>query len=177
MLSHSWLKECVRMFGVADNITSVLFNSMKEWKTELTSGGEVLGEVRIKRGIFQGDSLSPLLFVMVLIPLTMVLKSTGLGYRFSKDSLSLNHLLFMDDLKLYAKTERELNSLVHTVRVISDDIGMVFGLDKCKTVCMRKGRIVDSNGIKMPNGEEMKQIEDTGYKYLGMFQDEGIKTF
>ena len=42
---------------------------MKTWKTELTSGNEVLGEVEIKRGIFQGDTLSPLLFVLAMIPL------------------------------------------------------------------------------------------------------------
>ena len=33
---------------------------MKPWKLELTASGEKLGEVDIRRGIFQGDSLSPL---------------------------------------------------------------------------------------------------------------------
>ena len=37
----------------------------------------------------------------------------------------------MDDLKLHAKIERELDSLIQTVRIFSDDAGMVFGLDKC----------------------------------------------
>ena len=36
---------------------------------ELTCGSETLGEVPIKRGIFQEDALSPVLFVMALIPL------------------------------------------------------------------------------------------------------------
>ena len=38
---------------------------MANWKTVLTSGGTDLGQVDIRRGIFQGDSLSPLLFVLI----------------------------------------------------------------------------------------------------------------
>ena len=30
---------------------------MKSWKVELTYGNDVLGEMKIERGIFQGDSL------------------------------------------------------------------------------------------------------------------------
>ena len=36
----------------------------------------------------------------------------------------INHLLFIDDLKLYGKNDRETESLLHTVRVFSKDIGM-----------------------------------------------------
>ena len=58
------------MLGVAGNVRGLLERSMGKWSTELTAGGEVLGTVDIKRGIFQGDSL----FVMVMIPLSMILK-------------------------------------------------------------------------------------------------------
>ena len=37
----------------------------------------------------------------------------------------------MDDLKLFAKNEKEIESLVQTVKIVSDDIGVKFGLDKC----------------------------------------------
>ena len=47
-----------------------------------------------------------------------------------KDGGRINHLLFMDDLKLFAKNEKEIDSLVQTVRIFSDDIGMKFGLEK-----------------------------------------------
>ena len=50
---------------------------MKKWKTNLTVGGKNLGGVKIKRGIFQGDSLSPLLFIIALIPLSMILKKVS----------------------------------------------------------------------------------------------------
>ena len=40
----------------------------------LCSGNSELGEVEIKRGIFQGDSLFPLVFVLALIPLSLILR-------------------------------------------------------------------------------------------------------
>ena len=80
----------------------------------------------IIRGIFQGDSLSPLLFIISLIPLTMILNKMKHGYQFSTDGQRINHLLYMDDLKLYSRAEKELNSLVETVRIFSKDINMAF---------------------------------------------------
>ena len=44
------------------------------WKTELISAHIKLGEMNFNRDIFQGDSLSPLLFVLSLIPLAPVLE-------------------------------------------------------------------------------------------------------
>ena len=88
---------------------------------ELTCGKEVPGEVKIERGIFQGDS-SPLLFVVILIPLTHILRKAKPGYEFTNSEEKINHLLFMDDLKLYSKSDKTLDFLIQTVRIFSNDI-------------------------------------------------------
>ena len=92
---------------------------MRNWKRVLTSNGDTLGEVSIQRGKFQGDSLSPLLFIIILMLLSMTLNKTNYGYLLSIET-PINHLLFIDDLKFYDKTEHELQSLVHTVQTISN---------------------------------------------------------
>ena len=85
---------------------------MKTWRTNLTANNECLGKVNIRRGIFQGDYLSPLLFVLALFPLLMILRKVSSGYEMTKDGCRINHLLFMDDLKLFANNEKEIDSLV-----------------------------------------------------------------
>ena len=104
MVSHRWLIEAMKMVEIADNIANLFENSKETWRTELIAYNESLGEVDIKRGIFQGDSFSPLLFVVVLIPLSIILSETDLGYVTSRNQ-KLNHLFFMDNLKLYANSE------------------------------------------------------------------------
>lgn len=85
MVPHSWILKCLEMVGAAKNIISIISNSMVNWKTVLTSGGTVLGQVDIRRGIFQGDSLSPLLFIVIMLPLTLVLRKMRAEYRLAKD--------------------------------------------------------------------------------------------
>ncbi len=151
--------------------------SMEKWKTVLTANGEVLGEVNLKRGIFQGDSLSPLLFVMIMIPLSILLREEDKrGYSFGESGKTVNHLLFMDDLKLYAKSEDDLDALVNLVETYSKDICMEFGMDKCAVVHMKKGKRVRSEGIVLPSGQVMNDVDENGYKYLGVLQADQVKS-
>ena len=79
MVPNSWLIKCLELFGVADNIRALINSSISTWKTELAAEEKVLGEVNIKRGIFQGGCVSPLLFIVVLISLTLVLRKMKAG--------------------------------------------------------------------------------------------------
>merc|ERR1712015_64093 len=76
----------------------------------------------------------------------------------------------MDDLKLYAESEEELDSLIQTVRIISNDIGMEFGLEKCAILILKGGKIHRTDGIELPDGRMMKEVDLVGYKYLGILQ-------
>ena len=100
MVLHSWIIECLDLFQVAENIKTLLVNSMEEWKVMLCSGNSVLGEAEIKRGIFQGCSLSLLVFFLALTPLSLILSKVKATYGFSESKEKINHFLFMDELKL-----------------------------------------------------------------------------
>ena len=113
------------------------------------SEGELhIPDVQIKRGFFQGDSLSPLLVCLTIDHLSKLLKEEKIGYNIGKirgDGAMkqiISHLLFMDDLKLYADSDENLNKLVQIVHKFSKDIRMDFGLDKCAkcTRTIRKGK-------------------------------------
>ena len=82
----------------------------------------------------------------------MILRKVNAGYEMIKDRCRINHLLYMDDLKLFAKNEKDIDSLVQTVRIFSDDIGMKFGLEKCAAMTLKRGKRVHSDGIALPDG-------------------------
>ena len=79
-------------------------------------GGLEIGPIKIKRGIFHGDSVSPLLFTMSLNPLSQELQKTGYGYQLDEQT-SINHLFYVDDLKLYGTSDNQLSGLINTVKM------------------------------------------------------------
>jgi hypothetical protein len=94
-----------------------------------------------------------------------------------KNKSKINHLLYMDDLKVYVKNNMELESLMNTVRIFSSDIGMEFGLQKCAILVMKRGKIEEGTGdMIMPDGGEIKAMdEDSDYRYLGVLECETIR--
>ena len=115
--------------------------------------------------------MSHLVFVLALIPLSSILRKTTAAYEFSESKRKINHLLSMDDLKLYGRSEKGLDSLARTVRVFSEDIGMEFGIGKCAMLVMEKGKIEKSVGIELPDGKVIKSLQEgESYKYLGILE-------
>ena len=167
MIPHSWLIECLEIYGAEENTIIFLKNTMPNWMTILTSTGTRLAEVNIK-GIFQGDSLSPLLFLIPMILLTRVLERMEVRYQLQRGGSRIKHLLFMDDIKLFRRGTKEIDTLVQTVRIVSGNIRMDFGIEKCTLVNIQRGKVTRTEGIQMPDGNSIKDIDETGYKSLGI---------
>ena len=122
------------------------------------------------------DSLSPLLFVIAMIPLTFILKQATPGYVF-KNKTMINHLLYMDDLKFFGKTKRDMESLRNTVRLFSEDIEMQFAIDKGAITVLKRGKLDSSNNdIIFENQNTIRALDEKNcYKYLGILEVDNIK--
>lgn len=170
---HSWIIETLKMHKINDKIIELIRTSMGNWNTTLKINNKTVHETDIRRGIFQGDSMSPLLFCLALNPLSYLLKRTNKGYNF-KEGSQINHLMYMDDIKLFAKNPTDMNRLVQTTQIFSQDIGMSFGYDKCATVNMQRGKLHKKAGIQLEEGN-IEELTDKPYKYLGIEEIEDIQ--
>ena len=92
------------------------------------------------------------------------------------ENVRVNHLLYMDDLKLYPRSNKEIQSIVNTVRIFSDDIHIQFGLDKCAKVTINRGKLATTENIRLPSREEIRELEiEETYKYPGIHQADEVK--
>ena len=98
------------------------------------------------------------MFVLALIPLSSILRKTKAAYEYSGSKVKINHLLLMDSLKLYSRSEKELDSLVQTIRIFSKDIEMEFAIEKCVVLVIEE--VVKSVGIELPDGKVMKSLQE-----------------
>ena len=176
---HSWILKCLQMYKIHPVLIIFIEESMSHWKTNMTlvhkEGVLETGPIRIKRGIFQGDSLSPLLFTMSLNPLSQELQKTGYGYQLDEQA-KINHLSYLDDLKLYGTNGNQLTGLINTVKNVSDDIKMEFGLDKCAKASFKRGKKGSAEVIPLNNNHVIQDLDQAEtHKYLGMEEGEGVQ--
>ena len=74
------------------------------------------------------------------------------------------------------KNEKELETLIHAVRIYSQDIGMEFVLEKCAMLVMKSGKRHITDGMELPNHDWIRTLEENEtYDYLGILEDDTIK--
>ena len=47
----------------------------------------------------------------------------------------INQLMYMDDIKLFSKSKKKMETLIQTVRIYSQDTEIKFCIDKCASPC------------------------------------------
>ena len=69
------------------------------------------------------------------------------------------------------KNENELETLVHIVKIYSQDRGMEFGIEKCAMLVMKSGKQQLTDGMEQPNQDKIRTLaENETYKYLGILR-------
>ncbi len=69
MVPQSWKINCLKMYKISPKVINFIEETMKAWRVKLIAGGRSLAKTKIQRGIFQGNALSPLLFIIATMPL------------------------------------------------------------------------------------------------------------
>ena len=176
---HSLIVKSLELIGINNKFILFTKKVMSYWRTRMGLYTEnkliETDDIKIKYGIFQGDSLSSLLFCICLIPLTEQLNSLNTGYEEHTTKTKISHLLYTDDLKLIAKSEEELQKQTQTVKNFSDYIHVEFGLEKCAKIAFKRGKLVHWQNLVKDINREIQELEQgKTYKYLGTGESEGV---
>ena len=172
-LPHSWLIKSLKLAKVPDNIINAIENLTQSWYTilHLHGNNETVNSTLIKiiKGIYQGDSLSVILFVISLNPLSHLLRQRK-GYPYGKNQqYQHTHNFLIDDLKLFATNMNNIKCLLDIVTIFSKDIRMKFVVDKCAFVQIEKGKLIQNPEPLIINDLIIKPLPlGDSYTYLGI---------
>jgi len=150
----------LEIIGIKTKVISFTKKVMVYWRTRMCLHAEnkliEREDIKIQCGIFQGDSLSSLLFCICLIPLTEQLNKLNTGYEEQRTKIKISHLLYIDDLKVTAKSEEEIQKQIQIVKTFSDDILMEFGLEKCPKITFKGGKLTHSQNLVIDINREIQ---------------------
>lgn len=176
MVPHDWLINTLTTYRINPVIVHFLKTIMNKWCTTIHITTNVKTVITrtldIKRGIFQGDSLSPFWFCLAMNPLSTLLDKNGTGFELKGiKKYKVTHLAYMDDIKLYSCSKRGLEKLLEITEMFSNDIGMQLGIDKCKIQSVRKGKLTTDIEYETVTKETITAVNTNEfYKYLGIQQ-------
>ncbi|TBU13241.1 reverse transcriptase [Hamiltosporidium tvaerminnensis] len=166
-IDHAYLTQCIENLNLPDRFLKFIKVIISKWKIDISVGPEKIMSKKIDRGILQGDSLSPLLFVLCMNPLSRKLneKYTKVTVQTDAESHSTNHLLFIDDLKLLAKDSSTLSAMTGEAKEFLEVIELEINKEKSATndkCCEDTAALLEGVSV---------------YKYLGIIEDSrGIPT-
>ena len=174
MVPQSWILHRLKMYKISDQIVvycednANLENGIDRRRTKLSRGKD-------PKSIFQRYALSPLLFVIAMMPLNHILRKRTAGYKHRKIAGKDQPIDVHGQHQIFAKNEKELETLIQTVRIYSQYIVMEFGIEKCAMLVMKSGKRLMTEVVELPNEVIRTFGEKETYKYWGLLEDDTIK--
>ena len=96
------------------------------------------------------------------MPLNHIHRKCITGYKLSRPQEKINHLMYMNDIKLFAKMKKNWK-LSYTPLEYSQDIGMEFGIEKYVMFIMKSGKRHMTDGMELPNHDKIRTLGENGY--------------
>ncbi|KAK6046355.1 hypothetical protein COOONC_16140 [Cooperia oncophora] len=133
-VSHGAIKWILARAGVPYPTRRLLSAIMAKQSVQYcgTHNGKMVKSepLEVKKGVMQGDTLSPLLFCMAITPISAWLRNNISPYRTSTGAmmmlegpLEINHLFYMDDLKVYSPRWDDIVKAQEGIQKVAGELG------------------------------------------------------
>ena len=129
--------------------------------------GEGLSELfSFDKGVFQGDPLSPIIFLICFNPILEKLKQMEGKYGYNINGERVITLPFADDFNLITTDKRRHQLIIDQLQTLTRSMGLKLKPSKCKSLSIRSGSSVDLE-FKLGDDTIDSIIHDRSHKFLG----------
>lgn len=144
----SFVEEMLEALDFPAHFRKLIMVCLTSTKYTLLLNGCSHGYFPAKRGLRQGDPLSPLLFVICMEYLSRTMKYVGTLPQFSFHprcaGMTLNHLCFADNVLLFCKGDAQaIFCMIQGLKLFSDTSGLQASKEKTAIYCsgMEEGEV------------------------------------
>lgn len=169
-VSVNSIGRALRGRAVDEGTVQFILSTYQGFSTTLNVNNSRIGSVAVKRGVRQGDPLSPILFNIILDELVSHLDSLkGLQV----DNVNISCLAYADDLILLADNKHQANRLLREAIRFFDSRGLRLNVAKCASVSTgvvpaKKKIFVNHTSVFYAYGQPLPALGPKDlFKYLG----------
>ena len=132
-VSHKYLKKLMEKYKFPKQGINIINKILHNAEIELTIGMEKIGNIKIKNGLLQEDSLSPFLFVLTIDQLIKMIDKKGIGFEISPE-YTTNVCYFIDDLRVVTNSTNDMKTAHQMIKEYAQSIGMKINYEKCAII-------------------------------------------
>lgn len=174
-LHHNLIHRMLNIFRIPEILKNIILQFYMKAKTRINiNKQEYTKNIYLKKGVRQGDPLSPILFNICIEPLIRIIKESKAGYKFKGNpNLMISIMAYADDILITTNTLEEMNIQFKVLGDFCNWTGININVNKCGC----------SSSFQLSNGEigqnitnyiiNEKPVPDIGYdgqmKYLGCY--------
>ena len=137
-ISHNFLLHVLKVFGFGDNFCTwikILYNNIRSC---VMNGGHSTGYFDIKRGVRQGDPLSPYLFVLAIEILTLCIRNDNNIKGIKLGQSEIKQVLYADDITLFLQDRESIERVQQTFEAFEKISGLKVNKEKTNFVWLGK---------------------------------------
>jgi len=152
-IQHKLIEKILSYIKVPKIATNVIMDLYKNAKSRLKIEDYWGDTFQFKRPIWQGDSLSPLLFILAINPILETFNKHNTEYKIGvQNSIKIGMLGYCDDITGITRGESEMEKITEKMAEITEDFAMELAPEK--TVYMSNRDQANDIVIKIKGKEE-----------------------
>ena len=167
---HDLIPTALGRMHLPDNVRTYVSSLYSKLRGKVRTKNFVSNNFNFKKGVFQGDPLSPLIFLICFNPIIEELKkSENFGY--DLDGMKYITLPFADDFNLITTHKGRHQKLINKLHVLTSSMGLKLKPRKCKSLSICAGKSTEIQ-FQLNNNALKSILDDKYHKFLG-----GLYTF
>lgn len=156
--------------GVRGKIWRLMYNLNKNQTTRVITKYGLTNNIELKNSIRQGRPLSGPEFAVLIDELESFLQAEGFNIKYGH--LLIITLLFMDDIALFSKSEKDLQTLLNTTELFLNKWKLKVNIKKSAVMIFNEQQRGKEKHFYIDD-KEIKIVKE--YKYLGELITENLK--